>query len=56
VAVNAPVGIGLTVTLTLADLEQPNEVPVTDYMLVEIGVAVTLVPVVPFKPADGDQV
>jgi len=49
------VGIGLTVTVTFAVLLQPNEEPVNVYVVVRVGVAVTLAPVVADKPVAGDQ-
>jgi len=49
-------GIGLTVTVTLAVLEQPKEfVPVTIYVVVVLGLAVTAAPVVVLSPPAGDQ-
>jgi hypothetical protein len=47
---------GLTETVTVAVPEQPDEVPVTVYVVVTVLVAVTLVPVVEDKPVPGDQV
>jgi len=49
------VGIGLTVTVTFAVLLQPKEEPVNAYVVVRVGVAVTLAPVVADKPVAGDQ-
>jgi len=50
------VGVGVTVTVTLAVLKQPfASVPVTKYVCVEVGDAVTGVPVVADKPVAGDQ-
>ena len=47
-------GIGLTVTITVAELVQPAaEVPVTVYVVVAAGFAVTEVPVVALKPVAG---
>jgi hypothetical protein len=49
-------GIGLTETVTVAVLLQPAAlVPVTVYVIVDVGLAVTLAPVVADNPVDGDQ-
>ena len=51
------VGSVFTLTVTIAVLEQPAAlVPVTVYVVVEPGLAVTLVPVVADKPVPGDHV
>jgi hypothetical protein len=51
------VGIGLTVTVTVVVPTQPAAlVPVTVYVVVAAGFAVTLVPVVADKPVAGDHV
>jgi len=51
------VGNGFTVTVAFAILAQPAAlVPVTVYVFVDVGFAVTLEPVVADKPGDGDQV
>lgn len=51
------VGIALTVTVTVAVLTQPfDPVPVTVYVVVAAGVAVTLVPVVALNAVAGDQI
>ena len=47
------VGNGLTVTLILSFPVQPAVVPVTVYVVVDAGLAVTGVPVVADKPAAG---
>ena len=49
-------GIGLTVTVTVAVLLQPKDVPVTVYVIVDVGLAVTLAPVVADKFVPGAQV
>lgn len=48
-------GFGFTVTTALAVFEQPLVVPVTTKVTVELGVAVTLAPVVADKSVAGDQ-
>ena len=49
-------GNGFTVTVTVAVLLQPIEfVPVTVYVVVTAGVAVTFTPVVADNPVDGSQ-
>jgi hypothetical protein len=48
-------GIGLTVTVTVAVLLQPNEVPVKVYVVVTVGDAMTLDPVVAERPVAGVQ-
>ena len=52
----SPVGSGFTVTSTLADEEHPFKVPVTVYVVVNSGLAVTVGPVVTFKPKAGLQI
>ena len=42
-------------TVTVCDDEQPLLVPVTVYVVVEVGDAVTEFPVVVFNPVDGDH-
>ena len=50
-------GIGFTVTVTVPVLTQPAAlVPVMVYVVVAVGLAVTLVPVVALKPVAGDHV
>jgi len=50
------VGLGLTVTVTVVLPVQPTKgVPVTVYVVVVVGKAVTTDPVVPDKPVPGDQ-
>ena len=49
------VGMALTVTVTITVLLQPLVVPVTVYIVVDDGLAVTLAPVVADKPVDGDH-
>ena len=44
------VGIEITVTVELLELKHPLD-PVTVYMVVEAGLAVTVAPVVELKPA-----
>ena len=46
-------GTGLTVTVTCAVAVHPNASPVTVYVVVEEGLAVTLEPVVVFSADDG---
>jgi hypothetical protein len=47
----------LTVTVTVAKFEQPLLlVPVTVYVVVTVGLAITLVPVVADKPVPGAHV
>lgn len=48
-------GIGLTVTVVVAVLEQAPFVPVTVYVVVVVGLAVTVAPVVADNPVAGDQ-
>ena len=50
------VGMGFTTTVTGEELLQPNCVPVTVYVVVEAGVAVTNCPELAFKVAAGAQV
>jgi hypothetical protein len=55
-AVAVIVGIGLTVTTEVAVLLQPfASVPVTVYVDVDVGFAVTVAPVEADSPVDGDQ-
>ncbi len=50
-------GNGKTVTVAVAVFKQPLEdVPVIVYVVVVVGFAVTLAPVVALKPVLGDQV
>ncbi len=49
-------GVGLTVTVTVATHGLHPPVPVTVYVVVTAGLAVTLAPVVADNPAAGDQV
>src|SRR5690349_13769405 len=49
-------GAGVTVTVTCAVDVHPSRVPVTVYVVVLAGVAVTLEPVVALRPVAGDQV
>ena len=49
------VGKGLTVTVTAAVFTQPL-LPVTVYVVVEVGLAVTFAPVVADKPVPGAHV
>jgi hypothetical protein len=48
-------GIGLTVTVTVAVLLQPNDEPVKVYVVVTVGDAITLAPVVAERPVAGDH-
>ena len=48
-------GGGLTVTVTCCDAEHPNEFPVTVYVVVAVGVAMTVEPVDELNDADGLQ-
>ena len=47
---------GVTVTVVVALAEHDPVVPVTVYVVVAAGLAVTVAPVVADKPVDGDQV
>ena len=50
------VGKALTVMVTVFVFEQPlASVPVMVYVWVEVGVAITVAPVVSFKPVPGDH-
>lgn len=49
------VGIGFTVIVTDAVFPQPFVVPVTVYVVVEVGLAVGVAEVVLLKPVAGDQ-
>ncbi len=50
------VGNGFTVTVVVVVFTHPNAlVPVIVYVVVPVGLAVTLVPVVALKPVAGDQ-
>jgi uncharacterized membrane protein YgaE (UPF0421/DUF939 family) len=51
-----PTVIGATVTVTVPLLVQPAVVPVTVYVVVLAGLAVTVAPVVEDNPVAGDQV
>jgi len=46
----------ITLTVTEVDPEQLPDVPITTYVILVVGFAVTLAPVVSDKPEDGDQV
>jgi hypothetical protein len=46
-------GTGFTVTVTCAVAVQPSASPVTVYVVVEAGVAVTVEPVVELNPVEG---
>ena len=47
-------GVELTVTTTVAvELEQPEMLPVIVYVVVAVGLAVTVAPEVALRPADG---
>ena len=49
-------GSGFTFTVTCVDAVQPlPSVPVTVYVVVEVGLAVTVEPVVALSPVAGDQ-
>ena len=51
------VGFGLTVTVRVPVAEQPAPVvPVTVYVEVTVGFAVTIAPVVALRFEDGDQI
>ena len=51
------VGVGFTVIMTLTVSTQPNAFfPTTEYVVVVTGFALTLAPVVTFKPVPGIQV
>ena len=47
------VGIGFTVIVVEAVLLHPEAVPVTVYVVVEVGLAETELPVVELNPVDG---
>lgn len=49
------VGVGLTVTVEVAVEVQLPVVPITVYVVVTVGLAVTILPVVPLNPVDGVQ-
>ena len=50
------VGVGFTVTATVFVAVQPNSLaPVTVYVLVDVGLAVTVSPVAADKPVAGDH-
>jgi hypothetical protein len=49
-------GNGVTVTVLIDMLLQPEVVPVTVYMAVIVGLATGMLPVVADKPVEGDQV
>jgi hypothetical protein len=49
-------GIGLTVTVTCAVAVHPRASPVTVYVVVEVGLAVTDEPVVALNPVAGDHI
>jgi hypothetical protein len=55
VALAFTVGAVSTVTVTVDVELQPDVVPVTVYVVVVAGVAVTLAPVVALRPVAGDQ-
>ena len=48
-------GIGFTVKITLAVPVQPDEVPVTVYVVLITGLATTTAPPVEFNPLTGDH-
>jgi hypothetical protein len=50
------VGISFTVTVTVAALLQLPVVPIAVYVVVTVGLAETLAPVVADKPVAGDHV
>jgi hypothetical protein len=59
IATSAPAltaGVAFTETNLVAVPLQPLVVPVTVYVVVAVGVAVTLAPVVAVSPVDGDHV
>jgi hypothetical protein len=49
------VGVGFTVTVDVMEEVQVALVPTIVYVVVTVGFAVTLVPVVPLKPVAGLQ-
>ena len=53
--VTVTVGVGFTVTTTVASLEQLPLVPVTVYDVVTVGLAVTVAPTVALNPVAGLQ-
>jgi len=54
--VTVMVGLGLTVTTSVCVLLHPPVVPVTEYVVVTVGLAVTDAPVDAFKLEEGLQV
>jgi len=49
-------GVAFTFTVTLVVVEHPAaEVPVTAYIVVAVGLALTVAPVVVLNPVEGDQ-
>jgi hypothetical protein len=55
VGVTFVIGVGFTVMVTVVDPLQPPLVPVTVYVVVLVGDAVTIDPVVPLNPEAGDH-
>jgi hypothetical protein len=53
--VTVTTGIGFTVTVTCAVAVHPRTSPVTVYVVVVVGFAVTVAPVVELKPVAGDH-
>ena len=51
----ATVGVGLTVTTVVLELEHVPVVPTIEYVVFEVGLAVTILPVVALKPVAGVQ-
>jgi hypothetical protein len=51
-----PSGLSITVTVTVVELEQLPVVPVTVYVVVTVGFALTVAPVVIERPVAGLQV
>lgn len=49
------VGVGFTVTRAVAEAVHEPVVPITVYVVVTVGLAVTVAPVVALNPVDGDQ-
>lgn len=49
------VGVGLTVTVVVLELEHVPVVPTIEYVVFDVGLAETTLPVVALKPVEGVQ-